>query len=73
MQGAKRGTPGVTGAAHCEGASMPAVKISGGVSVSARVAPGWSDRTASLRVPLLSSNGLITVASLACSLVFLTP
>lgn len=37
MVGSQVGHPSVTGAARCEGALVPAVKISGGARVTARV------------------------------------
>lgn len=48
MQGAKRGTRGITGDACCERASVPAVKVWSGGSVTDRMAPGWSDRKVSV-------------------------
>lgn len=35
---------GYSGAACCEGTSVPAVKVSGGGNLTARVAPEWSGR-----------------------------
>lgn len=38
----------LTGATHCKGASVFAVKVSSSGSVSSRVPPKWSDREVSL-------------------------